>query len=118
MESSPPQLAYEKLDVYKCALEFLAIAVDCAAQLPLASSLKDQLSRAALSITLNIAEGAGRARGTADARRFYNIARGSAMECGAIFDALLMLKLIPQAQHIQGKTLLVRIVQMLSKMTG
>ena len=39
----------------------------------------------------------------------YAIARGSALECGAIIDALLTLTLIPKAAHSEAKTLLLRI---------
>jgi four helix bundle protein len=50
--------------------------------------IRDQLKRAASSISLNIAEGCGRSK-TEDRKRFYSIARGSAMECAAISDLII-----------------------------
>ncbi len=38
------------------------------------------------------------------------------MECGALFDALLVMDLIDEQTHAEGKELLVRVVSMLSKM--
>jgi len=74
-------LSFQKLDVYRCAVEFLAFAFE----LSLATtrghaSILDQLKRVATSVSLNIAEAVGRT-GSADAARTYAIARGSAMEC-------------------------------------
>jgi len=77
--------------------------------------MADQLRRAALSIPLNIAEGSGKTTGP-DQRRFYAIARGSAMECGAIIDALSALGLIEQKQIQEANQLLLPVVKMLSKM--
>jgi len=52
---------------------------------PLPAHLRDQLKRAASSVVLNLAEGAG--RGTnADQRRFFQIAMGSLRESRAILD--------------------------------
>jgi four helix bundle protein len=53
----------------------------------LSRSVRDQLSRASLSIMLNIAEGSGRAT-RPDKRNFFVIARGSAFECVAVLDFL------------------------------
>ena len=77
--------------------------------------LRDQLERASLSIALNIAEGAGR-RPRADKSRFYGIARGSANECAAIFDVLRVRGLASEASCNQARELLVRIVQMLTRL--
>lgn len=50
----------ERLDVYRCAIEFLAVAAQILQQLPAGHhSLADQLERAALSVPVDIAEGVG-----------------------------------------------------------
>lgn len=53
--------------------------------LRLPGHLKDQLSRAASSVVLNLAEGAGR-RTQPDKRRFYDIAMGSLREAQACLE--------------------------------
>ena len=106
------QLSHEKLDVYQCSIKFLGIAESMIQRLPQGySKLADQLHRASLSIPLNIAEACGKPSPKDRANR-YAIARGSALECGAIIDALLTLALIPQPAHSKAKTLLVRIASM------
>ena len=53
-------LDHAKLDVYQCALDLLEQLDDLVSGLPAGRAhLKDQLDRAATSIVLNIAEGAG-----------------------------------------------------------
>jgi four helix bundle protein len=107
---------FEKLDAYRCAIDFLAISARIIAELPRGySSLSDQLRRAALSTPVNLAEGVGRT-GAADARRHYAIARGSAMECAAILDACRVLEATGEELLQQGRALLLRIVRMTSKM--
>ena len=111
-------LDYEKLDVYQVSIELLAIIVPILEQIPKGNVvLVDQLKRASFSILLNIAEGAGKTS-TPDKQRFYSIARGSAMESGAILDICKVLKLIDSATYQKAKDLLVRVVGMLSKMCG
>ena len=51
------------------------------------AGLVDQLDRASTSIPLNIAEENGKFTG-ADRCRFFDIARGSALECAASLDVL------------------------------
>lgn len=79
------------------------------------SALADQLKRAAMSIPLNIAEGAGK-RTKADCRKYFDIARGSAMECGASIDVCRVLNLITAQRQKLAKDLLHRIVAMLTKL--
>jgi four helix bundle protein len=52
---------------------------------PLPYYLKDQLLRAASSITLNLAEGSSK-ESKKEQKRFYNIAYASLSECRAVFD--------------------------------
>lgn len=109
-------LAHENLDVYQRSIEFLAVSSKIIERIPQGNSvLVDQLRRAALSIPLNIAEGTGKTS-VVDKRRFYGIARGSAMECGAVLDACRVLRLAEGELIAEGKSLLVRIVSMLTKM--
>ena len=109
-------LDHEKLDVYQRSIEFFAITARILDHMPRGNSvLADQLKRASLSISLNIAEGTGKVS-VADKQKFYAIARGSAMECGAIFDACKILGLVGSDIHDEGKVLLERIVAMLTKM--
>ena len=108
-----PVLDAERLDVYRVALE-LHVA---AAALALGGDpvLRDQLRRASLSVPLNIAEGAGQ-RSSAQKRRFYGVARGSAMECAAIFDVLCLRRLAPPSECRHARSLVVRVVAMLTKL--
>jgi four helix bundle protein len=111
-------LSYKKLDVYPCAIELLALAavvLDSLSKSKGNASIADQLKRAALSVPLNIGEGAGKST-PADQAKHFVIARGSAMECGAIFDAALVLKLVNEATATQAEQLVTRIVGMLTKM--
>ncbi|MBI5488306.1 MAG: four helix bundle protein [Deltaproteobacteria bacterium] len=108
--------SHERLDVYRCATAHLALALRLIAGFPRGHAyLADQLRRAALSIPLNIAEGVGRPSPD-DRRRHLAIARGSAMECAAVFDAGRMLGLLSEEAAGEAKALPERIVQMLTKM--
>jgi four helix bundle protein len=108
-------LDFERLDVYRVAIEFQVLLARLLPRKGFAS-IRDQLERASASAVLNIAEGAGRARAT-DKARFYVIARGSAMESAAALDVLLARGAIAPAEHRHARGLLVRVVQMLTKLT-
>jgi four helix bundle protein len=113
-----PKLHHEDLDAYKAAIEFCALAVAAAERFPRGySPLADQLRRAAFSMPLNIAEGYGK-RTPDDRSRFYDIARGSAHECGAVWDVARVAGILEEATFVRGKALLVRIVSMLVKMVA
>jgi four helix bundle protein len=77
--------------------------------------LRDQLERASLSVVLNISEGAGR-HSRKEKRRFYSIARGSAMESAAAIDVLRLRKLAPAEACASARSLAVRVVQLLTRL--
>lgn len=78
--------------------------------------LADQLQRAASSITLNIAEGAGEFS-PAEKARFYRIAKRSATECAAIVDVAQHRSCISDEHFTAARSLLLRVVGMLVKLT-
>src|SRR5690242_8986018 len=109
-------LAYQRLDVYRCAVHALALSAQLSDEIPRGyGMLSDQLRRAALSISLNIAEGSGRPS-PQDAARFYGMARGSAMECAAVLDACSAIGVGHEEIRYEAMSLFVRIVEMLTRM--
>jgi four helix bundle protein len=109
-------LNFQRMDVYRCAIEFLAFSTQLPEVLPKGhAALADQLRRAALSVPLNIAEAAGRAT-DADTARHYAIARGSAMECAAVIDAFRVLEVLDERQYHTAIDLLERIASMLTRL--
>ena len=110
-------LGFRRLDVYRCAVRLLALAAALAERIPRGyGPLSDPLRRASLSILLNLAEGTGKPG--QDAARFYAIARGSAMECAAILDAMETLGFVLSTDLAEPHDLLERIVSMLTKLIG
>ena len=109
-----------KLNVYQLELKFLRwvthFLADLLSRLPAPSrELREQLDRASLSALLNTAEGNGRRQGRQRAK-FFDDARGSAIECAACLDASVA-KGFASLDRIQaGKEMLVRIVAMLTKL--
>jgi four helix bundle protein len=96
----------ERLDCYRLAREFYGRVANLA---PHGSGLGDQLRRAAASIVLNLAEGAGRTSQREKAR-FTAIARGSALECQAVLDLLSMDSRKPEVMA-QAQAILIRVIQ-------
>jgi len=116
METSTPSLRHERLDVYQASIRFLALTESVIDDLPRGSAATiDQLRRAAMSIPLNIAEGYAK-QSPQDGARFFDIARGSAHECGAIVDVLKARSMIKDETHRALKILLHRVVSMLVKL--
>lgn len=107
-------LDIDRLDAYRVAVQFSAIASRLRVT---PASLRDQLDRASASIVLNLAEGCGRCS-AADRAHFFAIARGSALECAAVFDLLRARAALSDEVHRQGRGLIVRVVQMTTRLTG
>lgn len=107
---------HEKLDVYRAARELVAL-VGVFLKRNMSRELRDQLDRASLSILFNIAEGAGKT-GRPEKQRFYEIARGSATETAAQLDVLHLRGVITDEQYLRARQLLLRIMQMLSRLVG
>jgi len=103
---------HEKLDVYREAIAFCGWVGEFLAGISAKAAAKDQLDRASTSIPLNIAEGNGKFSAR-DRAQFFEMARGSALECAACLDVLLVPKLANEEQVISAKERLARIVQML-----
>jgi four helix bundle protein len=101
---------HEKLDVYQDAIGFVSWVDELLEGIPKSLAVHNQLDRASTSIPLNIAEGNGKYT-AADRCPFFDIARGSALECAACLDVLVTKKRIDSADY--GKAILVRIVSML-----
>lgn len=76
---------------------------------------RDQWLRASQSIPLNIAEGNGKST-EADRRRYFEIARGSALECAAIQDVLVVGEALNAERSRERKIELDRIAVMLSRL--
>jgi four helix bundle protein len=110
--------SFEKLLVYQKAVDFADIICDQTEQFERGYGfLADQLNRAALSISNNIAEGNGRFT-KADRRHFFGISRGSVQECVCVCVPMLELarrrRLITDDYHSILKDRLEEIARMLS----
>jgi four helix bundle protein len=80
-------LNHQKLDVYSFSRSFVLECYKLTRILPSEEKfgMISQIRRAALSVHLNVAEGASR-KSEAERKRFYEIARGSLIEIDAAFD--------------------------------
>lgn len=108
---------FEQLDVYQKSLDWVeAVETLCQSLKGKVSySLLDQLSRASLSIPLNIAEGNGRWH-KGDKRQFFWIARGSTFECVPIIQVLQRKRLIDSQTYAVYYKQLDCIAKMLTKL--
>jgi four helix bundle protein len=103
---------HEKLRVYQDALRFVAFVDPVLGALTKKVAARDQLDRASTSVVLNIAEGNGK-RSRVDRCRYLDIARGSALECAACLDILVIKRQVDAATVEQGKEILTGVVSML-----
>jgi four helix bundle protein len=106
--------SFEKLLVYQKAVDFADTICDHTEQFERGYGfLANQLNRAALSISNNIAEGNGRFT-KADRRHFFGISRGSVQECVPMLELARRRRLLTTEQHASLKDSLEEIARMLS----
>lgn len=107
---------FEDLLVYQRAVAFSNSVFTITKTWPTAVrySLGDQLNRAALSISLNIAEGSSRT--SRDFQHFLSIARGSCYECVPLLEIARDQQILKERDHIQLKQEVFEISKMLSSL--
>jgi four helix bundle protein len=104
------------LDVYRLAISYVAWVYEHSEKLNgVHRHARDQWLRASQSIPLNIAEGNGKTA-AADRRRYFEIARGSALECAAVQDVLVVGKGLEDHASREHKVELDRMAAMLSRL--
>ena len=103
---------HEKLNVYSQALDFITWVAVVLERVPKNVAVYNQLDRASTSIPLNIAEGTGKFTAP-DRCRYYDSARGAALECAAALDVLVAKRMLQKNEIIEGKEILRPIVSML-----
>ena len=106
-----PQFDHERLKAYQKALEFVAFAGPIIDELPGKLAAKDQLDRASTSVVLNLAEGNGK-RSHPERCRYFDIARGSGVECAACLDVLVARQKLATESAEAGKAMLIEVVSM------
>ena len=94
------QLNHQKLDVFTTAKSFTLECYRFTRLLPTEErfNLIQQVRKAALSVYLNIAEGASR-KSAAERKRYYEVARGSIIEIDAALD------ISPELNHFKKENL-------------
>ncbi|HVX49339.1 MAG TPA: four helix bundle protein [Chitinophagaceae bacterium] len=111
------QLKHKKLDVYKITGELIKETYRLSLQLPSEEkfNMVPQIRRAALSVKLNLSEGATR-KSIIERKKFLEIARGSVVEIDAALETAVDLGYFTEGQLETAGTLLNRSFVMLSKM--
>ncbi len=110
---------FEKLEVYQLALEFLDFIFGVCKKLPvdLQYCLGDNLKRAGISISNNLAEGSGKNSGK-EKVRYYCISSDSARECMSMLNILNRQKSVTEETYLKGRDYVYRLTSMLYKLIG
>jgi len=105
---------FEDLQIYQKSIDFAARIGKITAEFPKGCYyLSDQLNRASVSISTNLAEGNGRFT-KADRKNFFTIARGSLHECLPLLELSYRKELISKVIHDQLRQELEIMSKMLS----
>ena len=108
---------FEKLDVYQCALDLMKALFSINNEIPasLQYSVGNQLIRAGLSVSNNIAEGSGKLSAK-EKRRYYGTAIDSCRECVSILNVLKNENLVDKKNTEASRVLCHRITSMMYKL--
>lgn len=111
------ELNHKKLDVYISSKELVTEIYKLSAFFPAEEKfgLISQIRRAAVSVALNIAEGASR-KSIADRKRFYEIARGSLIEVDAALEIANELAFLKEYETHLLKQTIIKTFKLLSGM--
>jgi len=88
---------HEKLNVYQLSLKFVAWLENILPKIDKTLSVRNQIERSSTSIPLNIAEGNGKFT-VNDRCKFFDIARGSALESASCLDVLFIKKKLSEEE--------------------
>ena len=111
------QVDHIKLDVFLVSKQLVLACYKATKSFPSEEKfgIISQIRRAALSVHLNIAEGCSR-KSLVERKRFFEIARGSAIEVDAALDVAIELNYTDKEKLVELGELLKRSFQMISKM--
>jgi four helix bundle protein len=112
MNTSKSYFDHEKLIAYQRSIEFVAWSSPIVEKLPAKLAVSDQLDRTSTSVPLNIAEGNAKYI-PPDRCRYFDTARGSALECAACLDVLVAKGKCTAEQTQRGKEILCETVSLL-----
>jgi len=88
MTTPNPCFDHEKLIAYQRSIQFVAWSSQLLEKFPAKLAVADQLDRASTSVPLSLAEGNAK-HSAPDRCRYFDTARGSALECAACLDVLV-----------------------------
>ena len=110
-------LSHQKLNIYQVTRKFVFECYKITKSFPPEErySLTSQIRRAALSVHLNLAEGASR-KSLVERRRFFEISRSSLIEIDAAFDIANDLNYLVKENCLNTGELMNQCFAMLSKM--
>lgn len=105
---------HEKLRVYQASLEFIKWLHEqkILERIPKGLAAYEHLDRSSTSATLNIAEGNGKFT-QRDRCKYFDIARGSTLECASALDILVAKTILSEDEIIPGKKILHSMISML-----
>jgi len=113
------KLNHQKLDIYSVSKTFVLECYKLTKPFPSEEKfgMISQIRRAAVSVHLNIAEGASRKSET-ERKRFYEIARGSIIEIDAALDIANNLKYLDNYDTLNIGETMIRCFKILSGLIG